>query len=63
MFSDVVCINVLKGEDEVLFLDYRKELKVLIDNIAMLVGVIMYLYNFICTCIVHMYSMYLAFCC
>ena len=29
---------VVQGEEEVMFLDYRKELKVLIDNIAMLVS-------------------------
>ena len=28
---------LFQGEDEVMFLDFRKELKVLIDNIAILV--------------------------
>ena len=36
---------IFQGEDEVMFLDFRKELKVLIDNIAILV-----MYTF-CECV------------
>ena len=32
-----VPVRVLQGEEEITFLEYRKELKVLVDNIAALV--------------------------
>ena len=37
--SVIVASNcIIQGEDEVMFLDYRKQLKVLLDNVALLVS-------------------------